>query len=158
MRARTRGELLEQGNLQYEALAALVDSFTPDQQVTMTVFDNRAIKDGQAHLHDWHQLVFPGRNRALRGAIPVMPYPGYSWKDVIGLDQPFTRSDLPSRGQLDQNGSQRLDARGDVGVVRALVRGVRCPGRVANEEHGRRDAGLRKDARVVPSPCGQPGR
>lgn len=86
-RARTGQELLDFGEKEYGKLMELVNRFTPEQQITLQVFENRTIKDVLAHLHDWHELVFAWENEGKDGGKPIMPAKGYTWKDLPAFNE-----------------------------------------------------------------------
>ncbi len=48
---------------------------------------NRNIRDVLAHLHHWHLLMAGWYESGMRGEVPVIPAPGYTWKDTPALNR-----------------------------------------------------------------------
>ena len=88
-RPKTKSELLEQGQANYDKLLKLVDGFTPEKQAadfppgTM----NRNIRDVLAHLHHWHLMFINWYEVGMSGEKPEMPAKGYSWKTTPELNR-----------------------------------------------------------------------
>lgn len=86
-RANTQTQLLEYGEAEFARLNQLVDRFSPEEQASLEVFENRSIKDLLAHLDDWLQLVFNWEDAVKAGEKPQIPAPGYTWKDTPAFNE-----------------------------------------------------------------------
>lgn len=109
-RPKTKTELLDQSQANYDRLLAQVDAFSPEEQTaefpagTM----NRNIRDVLAHLHHWHLMFLKWYQVGMRGEKPEMPAPGYTWKTTPELNrkiwEKYREAPLPGiRKKLDQS-------------------------------------------------------
>lgn len=86
---KTKKELIQQSQKNYQQLNELIDSFSNEEQVsefrkgTM----NRNIRDVLAHLHHWHIMFIDWYEVGMKGDKPDMPAKGYSWKDTKELNK-----------------------------------------------------------------------
>ena len=86
---KTKTELLEQSQRNYEKLNELIDSLSEEQKLsdfppgTM----NRNIRDALAHLHHWHLMFIDWYTVGMKGEKPEMPAKGYSWRDTKELNK-----------------------------------------------------------------------
>ncbi len=86
---KTKNELLEQSQENYQKLIDFVESFSKQEQTaefppgTM----NRNIRDVLAHLHHWHLMFLNWYTRGMKGEQPDMPAKGYSWRDTKALNK-----------------------------------------------------------------------
>ena len=88
-RPKTKTELLELSQKNYDQLNRLIDALSAEEQIkpfprgTM----NRNIRDVLAHLHHWHLLFLDWYQAGMKGEKPAMPAAGYSWKTTPQLNQ-----------------------------------------------------------------------
>ncbi len=86
---KTKLELIQQSQNNYQKLNELIDSFPIEEQAsefpkgTM----NRNIRDVLAHLHHWHMMFIDWYKVGMKGEKPDMPAKGYSWKDIKALNK-----------------------------------------------------------------------
>lgn len=87
-RPKTKTELLELSKTNYTRLLSFVESFSQKEQAiefphgTM----NRNMRDVLAHLYEWHLMMLKWYEVGMTGEKPVMPAPGYSWKQSSELN------------------------------------------------------------------------
>lgn len=86
-RARTKPQLLEFGEQEYDRLISLVDNLTDDQLIKQHLFENRTCKDVLAHLHAWHLLFLTWYEEGMAGGKPKKPAPGYTFKTTPELNE-----------------------------------------------------------------------
>ncbi len=109
-RPKTKDELIQLGNKNYQLLNEFVDSFSFEEQHkefpkgTM----NRNIRDVLAHLHHWHLMMMDWYKVGMKGQKPEMPAKGYTWKTTPDLNrliwEKYRSSDLKEvREQLDKS-------------------------------------------------------
>jgi len=85
-----KAQLLAAAQMQYDNLIALVDSFSPHQQLMEFLFDDRDrnIRDVLGHLHEWHHLMAEwDRVGTKEGRIPSIPQDGYTWATLTELNR-----------------------------------------------------------------------
>ncbi|MBP6311249.1 MAG: ClbS/DfsB family four-helix bundle protein [Flavobacteriales bacterium] len=88
-RPRTKRELLDLSEWNFEKLNELVDSYSNGVQLaefppgTM----NRNIRDILAHLHHWHILFQEWYKAGMAGKQPEMPAKGFTWATVPALNK-----------------------------------------------------------------------
>lgn len=86
---KTKKELIQQSQKNYQKLNDLIDSFPNEKQDaefpkgTM----NRNIRDVLAHLHHWHMMFIDWYDVGMKGQKPDMPTKGYRWKDIKELNK-----------------------------------------------------------------------
>jgi hypothetical protein len=86
---KTKKELIQQSQMNYQKLNELIDSFPNEEQIsefpkgTM----NRNIRDVLAHLHHWHNMFIDWYEIGKKGEKPDMPAKGYTWKDTKELNK-----------------------------------------------------------------------
>ena len=79
-RPKSKPELLELSQKNFDKLNSYVDSFSPEEQQaefpegTM----NRNIRDVLAHLHHWHLMVLDWYQVGMQGDKPDIPAKGYT--------------------------------------------------------------------------------
>lgn len=87
-RPKTKTELLNLSQQNFNKLIDLVESFTETEQQkefpkgTM----NRNIRDVLAHLHHWHLMMLDWYEVGMAGQKPEMPAKGYTWKTLPALN------------------------------------------------------------------------
>ena len=66
-----------------------VDSLSPQQQQTDFPSGtlNRNVRDVFGHLHHWHKLLLGWHFTGMKGEQPLMPAPGFSWKQTPELNR-----------------------------------------------------------------------
>ncbi len=85
---KTKNELFQQSQDNYQKLIALIESFSEEQQLaefapgTM----NRNIRDVLAHLYHWHLMFLDWYSIGMKGQKPEMPAKGYTWKETKKLN------------------------------------------------------------------------
>ncbi|MEM8968063.1 MAG: ClbS/DfsB family four-helix bundle protein [Bacteroidota bacterium] len=88
-RPKSKPELLELSQKNFDKLNSYVDSFSPEEQQaefpegTM----NRNIRDVLAHLHHWHLMVLDWYQVGMQGDKPDIPAKGYTWRTVPELNR-----------------------------------------------------------------------
>lgn len=86
-RPKTKKDLLDSSQDNFNSLMALVQSIPEDLLVQSGVCENWSIKDILAHLHAWHMLCLVWYQEGMAGGKPAMPAPGYNWKETPQLNQ-----------------------------------------------------------------------
>ena len=88
-RPRSKAELLDQANVNYERLMAFVEAFSKDEQEREFAMGtlNRNIKDVLAHLHAWHLMLLDWYTVGMSGEKPDMPAKGFTWRTVPDLNK-----------------------------------------------------------------------
>ncbi len=69
------------------ALEAFLAALTPQQMVQPGAIAVWSVKDVLAHLAEWEQLLLAWYQAGLRGEVPPLPAPGYSWAQEDDLNQ-----------------------------------------------------------------------
>lgn len=88
-RPKTKEELLQLSQQNYEKLNDLIDQYSLEEQLaefkpgTM----NRNIRDVLAHLHHWHLMMLDWYSVGMKGGIPDMPAKGYTWRTTPDLNK-----------------------------------------------------------------------
>jgi len=88
-RPKTKDELIDLSDKNYQLLNDFVDSFSSEEQLedfpegTM----NRNIRDVLAHLHHWHLMMLSWYEVGMKGKKPDMPAKGYTWKTTPELNR-----------------------------------------------------------------------
>jgi hypothetical protein len=87
-RPKTKDELLELGQKNFNTLNQLIDSYSKEQlgKEFPRGYLNRNIRDVLAHLHHWHLLVLDWYAIDLQGKMPDIPTDGYTWKTLPDLN------------------------------------------------------------------------
>lgn len=86
---KTKTELLTQSTENYHKLQQLIASYSDNKQQqeftggTM----NRNIRDVLVHLHVWHGMFLSWYEVGMQNGKPIMPAPGYTWKDTKALNR-----------------------------------------------------------------------
>jgi uncharacterized protein (TIGR03083 family) len=78
---------LSQSREQYDALAALLDTLTPDQMTDPGTVGDWSVKDVLAHLTAWSRMFLGWYEAGKRGEQPVTPAEGYNWQQIPALNQ-----------------------------------------------------------------------
>lgn len=99
-RPKTKDELLQLAQTNFDKLYELVNSYSKEEQQkdfpkgTM----NRNIRDVLAHLHHWHLMMLDWYKVGMKGEKPDIPAKGYTWKTVPDLNREiwkmYTSTDL----------------------------------------------------------------
>lgn len=86
---RTKTELLDLSQKNFEKLYTLVDSFSEKKQLADFPEGtlNRNIRDVFTHLHEWHLMFLEWYEIGMAGEKPAMPAKGYTWKMNAELNQ-----------------------------------------------------------------------
>ena len=86
---KSKQELIESSQSNYEKLMNLVNSFSENEvnkefpKGTL----NRNIRDVLAHLHHWHLMLSEWYTIGMKGEKPDMPAKGYTWKTLPDLNK-----------------------------------------------------------------------
>ncbi len=99
-RPKTKLELIQLSNYNFDKLFTYVNSF--DKQEQLKEFPkgtmNRSIRDVLAHLHHWHLMVLNWYKIGMTGKKLEMPAKGYTWKTTPALNleiwKKYSNSDL----------------------------------------------------------------
>ena len=83
----TKGALLASIRTEWGALEEFLATLTPQQMDVPGVIAEWSVKDVLAHLAEWEQLLLVWYQAGLRGEIPPLPAPGYSWAQMDDLNQ-----------------------------------------------------------------------
>ena len=88
-RPKSKNELLELSDQHYSRLLNFIHSFSDDEQLAEfpAEYLNRNIRDVLAHLHHWHLLLFGWYEVGMKGAKPIMPAVGHTWKTLPSLNK-----------------------------------------------------------------------
>ena len=88
-RPKTKEELLNLSQKNYEKLNDFIDQYTWEEQLTEfgTETMNRNIRDVLAHVHHWHLMMLDWYNVGITGTKPNIPAKGYTWKTVPALNK-----------------------------------------------------------------------
>ncbi|WP_017472932.1 ClbS/DfsB family four-helix bundle protein [Amphibacillus jilinensis] len=87
-RPKSKVELLEAAEHNYQALLTLINTMTDVQQNGTFPFEDRDrnIRDVLVHLHEWHNMMKQWYQVGMSGKKPIMPREGYSWKTTAELN------------------------------------------------------------------------
>jgi uncharacterized protein (TIGR03083 family) len=83
----TKDALLKDIRTERGALEEFLSALTPPQMVMPGAIAEWSVKDVLAHLAEWEQLLLVWYQAGLRGEIPPLPAPGYSWAQMDELNQ-----------------------------------------------------------------------
>jgi uncharacterized protein (TIGR03083 family) len=83
----TKDALLAEIRAERGALEEFLATLTPQQMVVPGAIAGWSVKDVLAHLAEWEQLLLAWYQAGLRGEIPPIPAPGYSWAQMDDLNQ-----------------------------------------------------------------------
>jgi uncharacterized protein (TIGR03083 family) len=83
----TKDALLAEVRSERDALEESLAALTPQQMVVPGAIADWSVKDVLAHLAEWEQLLLVWYQAGLRGEIPPIPAPGYSWAQMDDLNQ-----------------------------------------------------------------------
>lgn len=88
-RPKTKSDLLEQSQKNYERLIELIESLSPKAMYDEFPpgYLNRNIRDVIAHLYEWHTMVMHWYEVGKTGAKPDIPAKGYTWKTTPDLNR-----------------------------------------------------------------------
>lgn len=88
-RPKSKDELIELSNLNYNKLMDLVMQYTKQEKNREFPKGtlNRNIKDVLAHLHKWHLMMLEWYKIGMNGEKPDMPAKGYTWKTLPELNK-----------------------------------------------------------------------
>jgi hypothetical protein len=91
---KTKEELIEQSQNNYQKLNKLIDGFSNEEQLSEFPKGtlNRNIRDVLAHLHHWHIMFLDWYVVGMKGEQPDMPSKGYSWKNIKQLNEKISES------------------------------------------------------------------
>lgn len=105
-RPKTKAELLDLSQKNYEKLIDFVDSFSDQDKNTDFPKGtlNRNIRDVLAHLHHWHLMLTEWYKVGMNDEKPVMPAKGYTWKTLPDLNkvifEKYQNTDLETSRKL----------------------------------------------------------
>lgn len=88
-RPKTKPELQELSQQNYEQIIELIESLSPEAMYEdfPPGYLNRNIRDVIAHLHEWHTMVMTWHEVGLTGVKPDIPAKGYTWKTTPELNR-----------------------------------------------------------------------
>ena len=88
-RPKSKNELLELSQKNYEKLLDLIDSYSSEELKKEFPEGklNRNISDVLTHLHQWHLMFLEWYKVGMKGDKPEMPAPGYTWKTLPELNK-----------------------------------------------------------------------
>lgn len=88
-RPKTKQELLDFSQINYQKLIELVESFgeTKRKKQFPKKYLNRNITDVLAHLHHWHLMLLDWYTVGMKGEKPEIPSKGYTWKTLPDLNR-----------------------------------------------------------------------
>ncbi len=88
-RPKSKAELLELGEQNYEKLMKLVDSYPKSDQFADFPKGtlNRTIGDVLAHLHHWHLMLLEWYEIGMAGEKPDVPAKGHTWATTPELNR-----------------------------------------------------------------------
>ena len=80
--------LLAQSAANFEKLAKMVESFTPEQLAGTFPFEDRDrnVRDVLVHLHEWHLMMQSWYTGGMSGQKPTIPGVGYTWQTLPALN------------------------------------------------------------------------
>ncbi|MEM6261534.1 MAG: ClbS/DfsB family four-helix bundle protein [Bacteroidota bacterium] len=115
-RPKSKSELLEASQANYQKLLDLVDSLPIS--LAKTDFPpgtmNRNVRDIFAHLHHWHLMILGWYKVGMKGEKPAMPAEGYTWKALPDLNrkiwEKYQDTDLETARELYQATHQQVHA------------------------------------------------
>lgn len=88
-RPKSKQELLDLSQANYQKLLKLVNSYSPSE--IKKEFPpgtlNRNITDVLAHLHEWHLMMYNWYTIGMQGNKPDMPAKGYTWRTLPELNK-----------------------------------------------------------------------
>jgi len=80
-------QLLDFAQREYQLLIDLISTQSDSQRDIKPIFENRTTKDIVAHLYAWQLLELNWYKEGMKGQKPVIPAPGYSFKDTPALNE-----------------------------------------------------------------------
>jgi hypothetical protein len=86
-RPATKADLLAKSATEYSELEKWMAGLTLEQMIQPGVLGPWSVKDTLAHLHEWHCMVLKWYAAGLRGEIPPVPAPGFTWRQIPALNQ-----------------------------------------------------------------------
>ena len=113
-RPKTKEELLELSQKNFDRLNDLVDSYSAEDQRTDFISGtmNRNVRDVLSHLHHWHLMMLDWYTVGMTGVKPYMPAKGYTWKTTPALNkiiwEKYQETDLNEVRQMLQNSFEKL--------------------------------------------------
>ena len=115
-RPKTKSELLEHSQSQFQRLWDYVHAFSPvEQEQTFPPGTlNRNIRDVLAHLYHWHLMMLRWYKEGMQGKQPDMPANGYTWRTIPDLNRAiwvtYKETPLPQILTLVQASHERVYA------------------------------------------------
>lgn len=81
-------DLIAASQLQFEALISYIDQLSSKDKIVEFPAGtlNRNIRDVLGHLHHWHLMMMDWYNSGMAGKKPIIPAPGFTWKDTPALN------------------------------------------------------------------------
>lgn len=113
-RPKTKEELLNLSEANYQKLLDLVASFPPEEQIGRFPFEDRDrnIRDVLIHLYDWQLMMKKWYTVGMSGEKPVMPREGYTWKTTAEMNaliwQEYQTTSFEESLKLLANSHQQL--------------------------------------------------
>ncbi len=86
-RAKTKAELIQSSQEEFQRLLDLVAGITAEGIAQPGACENWSVKDILAHLHAWHMLFLTWYEGGMSGANTPKPAPGYTWKQTPELNE-----------------------------------------------------------------------
>jgi hypothetical protein len=82
-RAKTKQELLDSTQKNFEILLNLLSSMDEEQLSTNPVFEEQTVKDILSHLYAWHLMFFDWYQDGNKTTKRQMPKEGFTWKQIL---------------------------------------------------------------------------
>lgn len=105
-RPRTKIELLQLSQLNFDKLIGFIDSLSESEREEEFPEGtlNRNIRDILGHLHHWHLMMAEWYQIGMKGQKPLMPAPGFTWKTIpdlnLQIQQKYSQTSLPEVKEL----------------------------------------------------------
>lgn len=118
-RPTTKAGLVAAAERERAKLDALLDELTPAQTAVAGVVGEWSVKDVLAHLCEWESMALGWYRAGLRGEVPELPAPGFTWRQTPQLNRAiFERHrDMPLGDVLAWLRSSRREM---LGVIASL--------------------------------------
>lgn len=81
--------LINESNFYYDEILKMIKQISRADRERLVNVDSRdkSIRDVLAHLHEWHAMLERWYLEGMSGDQPLMPAPGYSWRELDSLNQ-----------------------------------------------------------------------
>ena len=86
-RPTSKHDLLEAALRERGKLDAVLRTVPPERMVEPGVVGEWSVKDVLAHLHEWERMALGWYRTGMRGEVPEVPAPGYTWNQTPQLNR-----------------------------------------------------------------------